>query len=207
MIAIRYLLHFCGLAYSHSYFINRVFRNGDENYHGARVLLPRNIMGSWEHVLQLITFKAELVTPVKRLCTLDARVIHAVSEIQDGGKYVALEGCKAFQNVAYCSTGERSIQLLRLAYALCSGSISHPRSLLSLSLLSLSSFSPLSLSPLSLFLSSLPLSLLSLSSLYMYIILLFCLLFCYICIYYSAIYNYYSVIYYSAIYNILFYYI
>ena len=68
------------------------------------MLLSRRIMASWEHVLELITDKADLVTPAKRLCTLDGRVIHAVSEIQDRGKYVALEGSKSFQSVAYCAT-------------------------------------------------------------------------------------------------------
>lgn len=92
-----------------------MFRNGDEKYHGARVLLPRKILQSWEHVLQLITSKAELITPVKRLCTLDGRVIHAVSEIKDGGKYVALEGSKAFQKVAYCASDERNMAMLRSA--------------------------------------------------------------------------------------------
>ena len=31
-----------------------VFRNGDERFRGARVLLPRRIMASWEHVLELV---------------------------------------------------------------------------------------------------------------------------------------------------------
>ena len=61
-------------------------------------------MGSWEHVLEIVTEKAELFTPAKRLCTLDGHVIHAVSELQDGGKYVVLEGTKPFQRVAYCAT-------------------------------------------------------------------------------------------------------
>ena len=104
-------------------------------------------MGSWEHVLELVTIKAELFTPAKRqvtpyklgyevglthcsdqsmdcgpastcncflafcliphtsrLCTLDGRTVHAVSEIQDGGKYVAIEGSKPFRKVAYCAT-------------------------------------------------------------------------------------------------------
>ncbi len=90
-----------------------VFRNGDEKYRGARVLLPRRIMGSWEHVLELITEKAALITQAKRICTLDGRTIHAVSEIQDGGKYVALEGSKAFQRVAYCAIDEKRILLTK----------------------------------------------------------------------------------------------
>lgn len=94
--------------------MSSVFRNGDEKYRGARVLLPRRIMGSWEHVLQLITEKANLVTPAKRICTLDGRVIHSVSEIQDGGKYVAMEGSKPFQRVAYCATDEKRATLMRL---------------------------------------------------------------------------------------------
>ena len=43
-----------------------VFRNGDELFKGVRVLLPRRIMGSWEHVLETITEKTELFTPAKR---------------------------------------------------------------------------------------------------------------------------------------------
>ena len=90
-----------------------VFRNGDEKYRGARVLLHRKIMGSWEHVLELVTEKTSLVTPAKRMCTLDGRTIHAVSEIQDGGKYVALEGSKNFQKVSYCATNEKKLLLAR----------------------------------------------------------------------------------------------
>lgn len=93
-----------------------VFRNGDEKYRGARVLLPRKIMGSWEHVLELVTEKAYLITPAKRICTLDGRTIHAVSEIQDGGKYVALESSRSFQKVAYCATDEKKTVLMRLAW-------------------------------------------------------------------------------------------
>ena len=43
-----------------------VFRNGDDRFRGARVLLPRRIMSSWEHVLELVTEKAELFTPAKK---------------------------------------------------------------------------------------------------------------------------------------------
>lgn len=50
-----------------------VFRNGDERFRGARVLLPRRIMASWEHVLELVTEKAELYTPAKRQVTQGAR--------------------------------------------------------------------------------------------------------------------------------------
>ena len=50
-----------------------VFRNGDERFRGARVLLPRRIMASWEHVLELVTEKAELYTPAKRQVTQDVR--------------------------------------------------------------------------------------------------------------------------------------
>ena len=63
-------------------------------------------MGSWEHVLEIVTEKAELFTPAKRLCTLDGHIVHAVSELQDGGKYVVLEGTKVFQRVAYCATDD-----------------------------------------------------------------------------------------------------
>ena len=40
---------------------------------------------------------------VSRLCTLDGRIVHAASELQDGGKYVALEGSRLFRRVAYCA--------------------------------------------------------------------------------------------------------
>ena len=39
-----------------------------------------------------------------RLCTLDGHAVHAVTELQDGGKYVAIEGSRAFRRVAYCAT-------------------------------------------------------------------------------------------------------
>ena len=83
-----------------------MFRNGDFRYRGARVLLPRRIMGSWEHVLEIVTEKSDLFTPAKRLCTLDGHILHAVSELQDGGKYVAIEGTKAFQRVPYCANDD-----------------------------------------------------------------------------------------------------
>lgn len=70
-------------------------------------------MGSWEHVLELVTQKTTLITPAKRICTLDGHTIHSVSEIQDGGKYVALEGSKSFQRVSYCATDEKKLQLTR----------------------------------------------------------------------------------------------
>ena len=70
-------------------------------------------MGSWERVLELVTEKTNLFTPAKRICTLDSRVIHSVSEIQDGGKYVAMEGSKSFQRVAYCATGTEKKALIR----------------------------------------------------------------------------------------------
>lgn len=72
-------------------------------------------MGSWEHVLELITVKAQMVTPAKRIYTLDGRAIHAVSEIQDGGKYVALEGSRPFQKVAYCAIDDKKLTSLRSA--------------------------------------------------------------------------------------------
>ncbi len=84
-----------------------VFRNGDERYRGARVLIPRRMMGSWEYVLELVTEKSRLITPAKRLCTLDGQVLHAVSELQDGGKYVALIGTKSFQKVSYSALEEK----------------------------------------------------------------------------------------------------
>lgn len=95
------------------------------------MLLPRRIMASWDHILETVTDKAELYTPAKRythnrrllilassvfvqflfrLCTLDGQV---VTEIQDGGKYVAIEGSKAFKRVAYCATNCTTIQRKR----------------------------------------------------------------------------------------------
>ena len=68
-------------------------------------------MGSWERVLELVTEKSSLFTPAKRLCTLDGRLLHAVSELQDGGKYVALEGTKPFQKVSYCAVEEKKSPL------------------------------------------------------------------------------------------------
>ena len=97
----------------------RVFRNGDERSRGARVLLPRRILGSWEHVLQLITDTAGLVTPVKRLCTLGGKTVHSVAEIQQGGKYVALEGGKCFQKVSYLASDESGMLSRSVTYLLC----------------------------------------------------------------------------------------
>ena len=167
-----------------------VFRNGDERFRGARVLLPRRIMASWEHVLELVTEKAELYTPAKRqvtqgarrdgkvtlyccytcikpcssfppslsisslflsclppppfppsflhhslppslhllrLCTLDGRMMHAVSELQDGGKYVAMEGTRPFKKVAYCATETTQTSPLHKKSLRCVTMNSHPR--------------------------------------------------------------------------------
>lgn len=76
-------------------------------------------MGSWERVLELVTEKAGLITPAKRICTLDGRLIHSVAEIQDGGKYVVMEGSKPFQRVAYCATGEKKTLLMRSVLNYC----------------------------------------------------------------------------------------
>ena len=65
------------------------------------------MMGSWEYVLEVVTEKTALITPAKRLCTLDGRLLHAVSELQDGGKYVALEGTRVFQKVSYSAIEEK----------------------------------------------------------------------------------------------------
>lgn len=42
----------------------------------------------------MVTDKVELTLPAKRLCTLEGQVIHAVTDIKDGDKYVALEGAR-----------------------------------------------------------------------------------------------------------------
>ena len=57
-------------------------------------------------MLELVTAKAQLFTPAKRLCTLDGKPVE-VSEIENGGKYVAMEGSKAFQKVAYSILEDR----------------------------------------------------------------------------------------------------
>lgn len=56
--------------------------------------------------MEIVTEKADLFTPAKRLCTLDGHIVYAVSELQDGGKYVAIEGTKPFQRVAYCANDD-----------------------------------------------------------------------------------------------------
>jgi len=56
--------------------------------------------------LELVTTKAQLFTPAKRLCNLEGKPVE-VSEIENGGKYVAMEGSKAFQKVSYAVVGNR----------------------------------------------------------------------------------------------------
>ena len=85
-----------------------MYRNGDAKYHGARVTIPRRIAGSREKILELITEKTNLSTPARWLCTLQGRYINEPKEIEDGGKYVALEGSKNFQKVNYPITSETS---------------------------------------------------------------------------------------------------
>ena len=85
-----------------------MYRNGDAKYHGARVIISRKMAGSREKILELITEKTNLSTPAKRLCTLQGRYINDPKEIEDGGKYVVLEGSKGFQRVNYPITSETS---------------------------------------------------------------------------------------------------
>ena len=82
-----------------------IYRNGDA-HSGRRVLIPSNIARSRDHVLELVTTKAQLFTPAKRLCSLEGKPVE-VSEIENGGKYVAMEGSKAFQKVSYSVVGNR----------------------------------------------------------------------------------------------------
>ena len=85
-----------------------MYRNGDAKYHGARVIISRKMAGSREKILELITEKTNLSTPARRLCTLQGRYINDPKEIEDGGKYVVLEGSKGFQRVNYPMTSETS---------------------------------------------------------------------------------------------------
>lgn len=48
-----------------------------------------------------------------RLCTLDGKIVHSVGELQDGGRYVALEGSKSFKKAAYSSTEETPLHKRR----------------------------------------------------------------------------------------------
>ena len=50
--------------------------------------------GFLAQVLEHITEKVDLYTPVKKLCTLDGHVVHSVTDIRDGEKYVAVEGTR-----------------------------------------------------------------------------------------------------------------
>ncbi len=65
------------------------------------------MMGSWEYVLEIVTEKVGIITSAKRLCALDGQVLHSVSELQDGGKYVALEGTRTFLKVAYSALDDK----------------------------------------------------------------------------------------------------
>ena len=53
-------------------------------------------MVSLAQVLEHITEKVDLYTPVKKLCTLDGHVVHSVTDLRDGEKYVAVEGTRSF---------------------------------------------------------------------------------------------------------------
>ena len=43
-------------------------------------------------MLEIVTTRAELYTPAKKLCTLDGVMLHTIADIKDGEKYVAVEG-------------------------------------------------------------------------------------------------------------------
>jgi len=46
---------------------------------------------------------------------------HAASELQDGGKYVVIEGTKPFKRVAYCSTETSPLHRKSMRYVLVLG--------------------------------------------------------------------------------------
>ena len=54
-------------------------------------------------------------------------MMHAVSELQDGGKYVAMEGTRPFKKVAYCATETTQTSPLHKKSLRCVTMNSHPR--------------------------------------------------------------------------------
>ncbi len=94
------------------FFVFSIYRNGDA-LSGKRVLIPSNIARSRDHVLELITNKAQLFTPAKRLCSLDGKPVE-INSVENGGKYVAIEGSKTFQKVSYSIFGGKMPVVSRL---------------------------------------------------------------------------------------------
>ena len=52
------------------------------------------LMSTHMQVLELVTEKAELYTPGKRLFTMEGHMVTTVEELQDKGEYVVVEGSK-----------------------------------------------------------------------------------------------------------------
>lgn len=45
-------------------------------------------------ILEIISEKADLYTPAKKLCTLEGAMLQNIEDIKDGAKYVAVEGSR-----------------------------------------------------------------------------------------------------------------
>lgn len=79
-----------------------VYRNADENHAGIRMLLDKRTLLSLDNVFEFITKKVKLQSgAVRKLYTLEGRLIDTVSAIQTGGQYVAVGDGKKFKDLDY----------------------------------------------------------------------------------------------------------
>ncbi|XP_009988058.1 PREDICTED: doublecortin domain-containing protein 2, partial [Tauraco erythrolophus] len=75
--------------------------NGDLISPAARLLIPRNTLNHWDHVLEMVTGKVTLRSgAVHRLYTLDGKLIQNGSDLQNGQMYVAV-GREKFKKLPY----------------------------------------------------------------------------------------------------------
>ncbi|NXJ91518.1 DCDC2 protein, partial [Corythaixoides concolor] len=75
--------------------------NGDLISPAARLLIPRNTLNHWDHILEMVTGKVTLRSgAVHRLYTLDGKLIQNGSDLENGQMYVAV-GREKFKKLPY----------------------------------------------------------------------------------------------------------
>ncbi|KAJ7427260.1 Doublecortin domain-containing protein 2 [Willisornis vidua] len=75
--------------------------NGDLISPAVRLLIPRKTLNHWDHILEMVTGKVTLRSgAVHRLYTLDGKLVHNGSDLENGQIYVAV-GREKFKKLPY----------------------------------------------------------------------------------------------------------
>ncbi|XP_071409263.1 doublecortin domain-containing protein 2 isoform X3 [Pithys albifrons albifrons] len=75
--------------------------NGDLIGPAVRLLIPRKTLNHWDHILEMVTGKVTLRSgAVHRLYTLDGKLVHDGSDLENGQIYVAV-GREKFKKLPY----------------------------------------------------------------------------------------------------------